>query len=174
MPPIDSDASRDLDAAQVALNALTIVQGIKRAALIAKQQRDLTVAQRIRADAQRALDQLLLEQELEQQAAQLAVEQAGQALTDAQAAQALAVEPAAAQRATEHVHDAEAAQRKVEHAQEGMRTGQTIAHQQAQADLDALPDQQTQTLATLDAEDKAATILASNRVERANVQAEEA
>jgi membrane-bound metal-dependent hydrolase YbcI (DUF457 family) len=182
-PPVESDAARELDAAQAALDALNIEQTAARAALLAKQQRSIGEQQRSLADAQRALDQLLLEHELEQQAAQLAVDQADQVLIDAQDAQALAdpVNLAAVQRAAEHVHDAEAALRKALNGQESLRTEQGIARQQAeadlaaaQADLDALPDQQTQTLATLDAEDKAATILASNRVERANIQVEEA
>jgi len=183
MPPVDSDAGRELDAAQVALNALTIEQEAARSALLAKQQRSLAEQQRTLADTQRALDQLPLEHELEQQAAQLAVDQADQALIDAQDAQGLAdpADSAAVQRAAERVHAAEAALRKAEHAQEGMRTEQDIARRQAeadvehaQADLDALPKAQAQALATLDAEHKAAMILAGNRVERANVQAEEA
>jgi membrane-bound metal-dependent hydrolase YbcI (DUF457 family) len=180
-PPVDSDTARELDAAQVALDALTIEQAAARPALLAAQQHDLTAAQRALADAQRALEQLLLEQELEQQAAQLAVDQASQALTDTQAAQALAAEPAAAQRAAERVHAAEAALRKAQQGQERLRTKQGIARRQAeadlamaQADLDALPKTQAQALATLDAEHKAAMLLASNRVERANVQVEEA
>jgi hypothetical protein len=181
MPLAEGDAGRELDAAQVALNALTIEQASKRAALIAEQQRDLAEAKRTCADAQRALDALGPQQELEQQAAQAAIEQAEQVLTDTLDMQALAVEPDDAQRAQERVHAAEAALRKARQAQERLNTAQGIARRRAEADLaaaqddlDALPDQQAQALATLDAEHKAAMLLANSRVERANTQVEEA
>jgi hypothetical protein len=110
----------------------------------------------------------------------MAVEQAGQALIDAQDAQGLATEPAAAQRAAERVHTTEHTLRKTEHAVERLGIEQGIAGGQAevelaaaQADLDGLPDRQEQALTILDAEHKAAMMLASNRVERATIQVEQ-
>jgi membrane-bound metal-dependent hydrolase YbcI (DUF457 family) len=180
MPTIESDAVGELDAARVELQSLTMAQEARRSALIAEQQRDLADLQRGLADLQRGIDALGSQQELEQQAAQMSTDQAGQALIDAQDAQGLATESAAAQRAAERVHAAEAALHKAELAQERLTTEQAAVLQQAEADLviaeadlDALPDQQEQALVRLDAEHKAAMMLASNRVERASAQVEQ-
>jgi hypothetical protein len=85
------------------------------------------------------------------------------------------------QRAAERVHEAEAKLRSALDAQDHMRTEQGIERAQAEADLskaqanlDALPEQQRQALAKLDAEHSAAQILASSRLASARGAADDA
>ncbi len=182
-PIADADASQALREAQAAQVALTTAQAAERSALVAEQQRAVADQQRQIADAQRALDQLQPQHERDQAAAQHAVDAAHQALRDAQAAAALPVVStalpeavaAAAQRASERVHAAEATLRAALDAQDQLRTTQGIARAEAeadlshaQADLDALPEQQRQALARLDADHQAARILAAARVRSAH------
>jgi len=184
----DQAAARGVAEAQAALDALTTAQAAARAALLADQQRELADQQRMLAEAQRQLGQLQPRHERDQAEAQHTVYTAHQALRDAQAAAALpssAEKPEAAaaeaQRAAERIHEAEAKLRSALDAQDHMRTEQGIERDQAeaavkqvQADLDALPDQQRQALAKLDADQQAARILATSRVESARGQVADA
>src|SRR5262249_17312669 len=158
----------DLAEAEAALAALTTSQAAARAALLADDERALADLQRALADAQHALDALQPQHERAQQEHQHAVEPAHQSLLNPQPAELLAYGPPAVaapdlQRATERVHAAEAALRGALDAQDRMRTEQGLERQQAeaalaqaQADLDALPNQQRQALAKLDADQSAA------------------
>jgi membrane-bound metal-dependent hydrolase YbcI (DUF457 family) len=183
LPLTDSSVLRGVAEAAAALQALTTAQSAERAALLAAQQRQRADLQRRRDDAQRALDQLQPQHERTQAEAQHAVSQAHQAFLDAQAAASLA-DPAdapATQRATERVHAAAATLEAALDAQDRMRAEQGIeraaaetAGAQAQADLDALPAQQRQALATLDADQRAAQLLARTRIDSARSQAADA
>jgi membrane-bound metal-dependent hydrolase YbcI (DUF457 family) len=188
-PITDADASHALNEAQAARTALTTAQSAARAALLADQQRATADQQRVLADAQRALDQLQPQHERDQQEAQHAVDAAHEALLDAHAAAALPMVAtalpetvaAAAQRAAERIHAAEAALRSALDAHDQLRTDQGIGRAeaeakvaQAQADLDSLPAQQRQALATLDADHQAAQILVTSRIASARGQAADA
>ncbi len=188
-PVADAGASRALNEAQAALAALTTAQVAERAALSAEQQRTIADQQRQLAAAQRALDQLQPQHERDQAEAQHTVDAAHQALRDAQAAAALPMSATAlpeavaaqTQRADERIHAAESKLREALDAQDRMHTRQGIdrteseaAVAQAQADLAALPEQQRQALARLDADHQAARILAAARVRSAQGQVDEA
>lgn len=171
-------ASASLTEAQAALDALTTAQAAEHAALLAAQQQHRADLQRALDDAQRAVGQLQPRHEREQAERQHDVDQAQQVLRDAQAAQGLATEPADLQRAQERVHAAEAKVREALDAQERMRAEQGIERAeaeavvaQAQADLAALPGQERQTLAKLDADQRAALLLARGRLAAAQAQA---
>lgn len=176
--PMCASAPAQLTEAQAALDALTTTQAAEHAALLAAQQQRRADLQRALDDAQRAVGQLQPRHEREQAERQHNVDQAQQALRDAQAAQGLATEPADLQRAAERVHAAEAKLREALDAQERMRAEQGIeraeaeaAVAQAQADLAALPGQERQALAKLDADQRAALLLARGRLAAAQAQA---
>jgi len=188
-PIADAGARRVLSEAQAALSALNTTQSAERAALVADQPRVLADQQRKVADAQRALGQLQPQHERNQAEAQHAVDAAHQVLRDAQAAGALPMVSTAlpeaiaaqAQRAAESVHAAESKLRTALHAQDQMRTDQGIERTeaeadlaQAQADVAALPEQQRQALAKLDADHHAAQIMAAVRIRSAQGQVNEA
>lgn len=183
VPLTDSSAARGVAEATAALQALTTLHAAERTALLAAQQRDRADLQRVLADAQRTLDQLQPQHERTQAEQQHAVAQAHQSFIDAQTAASLAdaANAPASQRATERVHTADAALQATLDAQDRMRAEQGLERQQAeaaveyaQADLDALPAQQRQALAKLDADQHAARILAAARIESARSQADDA
>ena len=183
MPLADSAAARGLAEAQAALAALTTAQAAERAALLTDQQHDLAAAQRALAAAQRKLDELQPAHERAQQEHQHAIDAAATELADARAAAAIVDQgdPTAVQRATDRMHAAEAQLGYALDAQDRMRTEQGLERQQAeaavaqaQAALDALPDRQQQALVKLDADQRAAKILAIARVESARSQAADA
>jgi len=181
-------AARAIAEAQAALDALITTQAAERAAMVAGQQRELAAAEHALAEVQQALGDLQPRHERDQAEAQHDVDAAHRELLDAQAAAVLpssAEKPedaaAQAQRAAERVHEAEAKLREALDAQDRMRTEQGIERSQAeagvakaQADLDALPEQQRQALAKLDADHGAAKILAVSRIESARGQAADA
>ncbi|MDQ2998489.1 MAG: hypothetical protein M3R61_15755 [Chloroflexota bacterium] len=187
-PIADAGAHRDLSEAQAALAALTTTQAAERVMLVAAQPPALADQQRRRADAQRTLDQLQPQHERDQAEAQHAVDAAHQVLLDAQALAALPKVAAAlpeavaaqAQRAAEDVHAAESKLREALDAQDRMRTHHGIERSEAevavaqtQADLAALPEQQRAALVRLDADHRAAQILAAVRVRSARGQVDE-
>lgn len=176
MPAQGQAATWEAREAEAALQALLTAQGAERAALVEAQGREGAELQRVRDAAQRAVDALQPEHERDQAERQHAVDAARVELADAQAAQALVGQgdAQAAQRVAERVHAAEAELRQAIDAQDRMRAQQgaerkvaEMALREAQVNLDALPEQQRQALARLDADQAAARMLAAARVARA-------